>query len=768
MFAAHSRVTITEELAGGFSGSRVFVVQPLRHDGLPELPAVVKLGPFPLVQQEWQAYRQQVHNRLPGVAAIQGPPSAPRDGGWAGLRYPLVGSGTFNVESLQQYYGQAGAGDLRYVLEMRLFRQLGALWRFNRPAPAFALRDSYDTLLPVNLMLRPMDPPAGAHVHLLDAESCQSSDLEPGDYVRLREFVVTEREGRGAEITLNLPGAGEQQARSYRLRLLGKATPLELEVGGPVEDLTCRVVNTRRAILAAHVLELWGLAFEVDAGSFTLPGGRALPNPLARLPAILAARPTVRIAAIHGDLNPQNILVDAETREVRLIDFADARQDHVLHDLLRLETGIVTRLLPQSLHDAGLPPEVVVGLYERLAQEARATAEYAGPALAKAAAMLAAVRRTARDYLYDGEEWLEYWQGLSIYLLGAQKYGNLSPTAKKVGFLAAATTQQLLTQGALRAVQAPAPPPTTPAPNRPAPEVPPAARPAALGPQPFVPPPLHAETWYERLAVPWWLPAAVALAAVLILIGALSLLGDGDGVSGPALAASRAAAESTATAGAALSPAATPRVTSLPAADPATLTPTPPRTTAADSTTPDCALHGAGSSITILLDLSQSMHGAKLDSAILALKRFVACLHPSADIAVYTFADDVQALQPAGPVADVGEPLRQRLDTLFAGGESALYDAVCRVLETVSTEEEGRQSLFILLSDGPDTGSTDFTTEEEMLGCISEEVALYTIAYGPDAEGELLARMAEVAGGVALQADAQTIDRVLQGILLQQ
>lgn len=749
MFAGYSRVAITEELAGGFSGARVLVVHPLRADGLPELPAVVKFGPPYIIEQEWQAYQQHVQNRLPGVAAIQGPPRSPSGARWAGLRYPLVGSGTFTIETLQQFYQHADGDQLRYVLEQRLFRQLGALWRFSHPEPDFPLRDSYDYLLPVNLIIRPEPAPPGVPARRLGETGPAPRSLSPGDHVQLEGFVVSEVERDKGEITLNLPGP----ARSYRVRLKDGTAPHEFEVGTPITALTGRIITTRREILAVSALEIWGYTFDATAESFSLPGGRLLPNPLARLPAVLGASPTVRVAAIHGDLNPQNVLVDPETREVRPIDFADSRHDHVLHDLLRLETGIVTRLLPHSLNGAGLPPDVIVALYEQLAQEPDAALSRISPPLARAAVMLAAVRSAARTYLFDPDDWTEYWHGLTLYLLGAHKYTNLDVTAKKVAFLGAAAAQHLVAASALRARSA----------------LPPYAAPPAVSPfaddfpspkSPLVPPDVQS-TSQERTGLSWWLPALAALAAFLALLGLLWSTRDGEPAGTPPAVAAATAVTPT-TAPQLLAVPTRPRDT--PTAQPS---PTLPPVTAATFVPADCLPGDGGGSIIILFDISQSMHGEKLLSAVGALKQFITCLDPEAGIALFAFNDAVHPLEPAGRVRDVGTNLQDRLDTLFAEGNSALYDAVCQVVETAIDEDEAQRTTLILLADGPDAASTTIPTESDLLACIPAEITVHTIAYGSEADAELLARLAAHGDGVALEAEPETISETLLRIALQ-
>jgi serine/threonine protein kinase len=51
----------------------------------------------------------------------------------------------------------------------------------------------------------------------------------------------------------------------------------------------------------------------------------------------------------------QNILVDRQVGDVRLIDFGLARWDHVLHDFLRLETEVESKLVT-PLHS----PQVLI------------------------------------------------------------------------------------------------------------------------------------------------------------------------------------------------------------------------------------------------------------------------------------------------------------------------------------------------------------------------------------------------------------------------
>jgi hypothetical protein len=162
------------------------------------------------------------------------------------------------------------------------------------------------------------------------------------------------------------------------------------------------------------------------------------------------------MGTIHGDLNLENILVDPAIREINLIDFAAAREDHVLHDFLRLEAEVATKLIPDLLAQANLGAGVIRPFYEQLHQfmlepGLSTLPELPHPTLAKPFTMLASIRKAARHYFFKWDDWAEYYQGLVLYILGALKFANLdqmveapAPLPKQVAFLGAAVVTGLM------------------------------------------------------------------------------------------------------------------------------------------------------------------------------------------------------------------------------------------------------------------------------------------------------------------------------------
>ncbi|MBN1979749.1 MAG: protein kinase [Anaerolineae bacterium] len=416
---------------------------------------MVKIAPAALVEKEYEAYRTYIRDKLSGVAEIRSEPTLIPDGDWGGLRYHLVGSGIFEVESLLGFLRRASIKDVWHVLEKRLFARLEPLWRFSTPRPEFSLQASYDRLLPVNLLLAPATPPPGASVHLLKPNTAGSLPIGRGSYVRVEGFLVEEVDYPNQAITLNLPPPGNDLPASYRLRIQPVEPMPPCHEGDVASHLEGLVAATRHDLLQEQVARVLGQDI-ATAYTLGIPDEPeiTLPNPLTALPTILSEPQNVRIAGIHGDLNVENVLVDTDARDVSLIDFCMARRDHVLHDLLRLETGVVTRFLPKVLVEAGLPAETVCDLYEQVHHAVRRPGHLSAPqtlhsVLRKPFVILVSIREAARECLYDLDDWKEYYQGLTLYLMGALKFKNLdeapqAPLPKQVAFWGAAAAQKLL------------------------------------------------------------------------------------------------------------------------------------------------------------------------------------------------------------------------------------------------------------------------------------------------------------------------------------
>ena len=183
--------------------------------------------------------------------------------------------------------------------------------------------------------------------------------------------------------------------------------------------------------------------------------------------------------------------------------------------------------------------------------------------------------------------------------------------------------------------------------------------------------------------------------------------------------------------------------------------------------------------VIIALDISGSMEGPKIQSATEATAEFLDRLDPDDEVALLTFDDGVVALSEPQPVRNVVEGLSNRVMSLIADGNTALYAAVCEAVEIAAELKErdlagGESRLYgvVLLSDGEDTVGEP--TENQMfVTCLptnaeADGVKVFPIAFGDDAAEEVLARIADVTGGRMYRADPASISNVYLSISAEQ
>ena len=136
----------------------------------------------------------------------------------------------------------------------------------------------------------------------------------------------------------------------------------------------------------------------------------------------------------------------------------------------------------------------------------------------------------------------------------------------------------------------------------------------------------------------------------------------------------------------------------------------------------------------LVIDSSGSMNYVnKLESAKAAAKEYLAQMRPGDKAGIITFNTKVRLVQE---VTDSREALEKAIDSITAGGDTAIYDAILLAIETLNPLP-GRKAI-ILLTDGMDNAST--ATPEEALGSIGFGVlSISTIGFGeaPESEGEL-------------------------------
>jgi Ca-activated chloride channel family protein len=175
--------------------------------------------------------------------------------------------------------------------------------------------------------------------------------------------------------------------------------------------------------------------------------------------------------------------------------------------------------------------------------------------------------------------------------------------------------------------------------------------------------------------------------------------------------------------------------------------------------------------VLLVLDNSGSMGDEnKLEHAKQGLRGFLTNAAPQDRIGLMKFSARPQLLVPIAPFGANRTKLRTAVDQLFPEDDTALFQATADGLDVVKKQADtSRINAVVLLTDGQDTAGG--VSESQLLSRLEDEgraetggVRLYTIAYGSDADKDLLARFSGATGGKAFEGDNSNIDSVYLSI----
>ncbi len=150
----------------------------------------------------------------------------------------------------------------------------------------------------------------------------------------------------------------------------------------------------------------------------------------------------------------------------------------------------------------------------------------------------------------------------------------------------------------------------------------------------------------------------------------------------------------------------------------------------------------------LVIDTSNSMAGQPMADAVAAASAYVDQLPEDIDLAVV--AVSTQAQVRLSPTSDRGQ-VQQALGGLFAGGSTALYDALAAAADLIEDPAYTERRVLVL-SDGADTASVT-TLESALQRLVDAEAPVDTVAFQTtDTVVELLAGISADTGGQAYLA----------------
>ncbi len=168
--------------------------------------------------------------------------------------------------------------------------------------------------------------------------------------------------------------------------------------------------------------------------------------------------------------------------------------------------------------------------------------------------------------------------------------------------------------------------------------------------------------------------------------------------------------------------------------------------------------------LVMLLDTSGSMEGRKMDSARDAAIQFVEQMGEDDFITVIAFSDEPVTIIYHEQVGPARDQIVKALKGLVAGGYTSLYDAIGEAATVIGDTKTSQMSnAIVVLTDGLDTSSYRYSFGQDLIEmAVANDTTVFTIAYGDDADEDLLAELALKAHGNFYLGDEASIAAIYE------
>ena len=172
----------------------------------------------------------------------------------------------------------------------------------------------------------------------------------------------------------------------------------------------------------------------------------------------------------------------------------------------------------------------------------------------------------------------------------------------------------------------------------------------------------------------------------------------------------------------------------------------------------------------VVMDISGSMRGDKITSARSSLLQFVQKVDDRDRLQIDLFNDTITTLTPLTPIGEKRQQVLDSVSGIFEQNDTRLYDAVLSAYDDMQTEGDPNHiRAIVVLSDGADTVST--ATLDEVIHQIQASeseggnaIKIFTIAFGEDADANVLKSIADPSGGKQYDSSPETIQKIYDDI----
>jgi Ca-activated chloride channel family protein len=165
----------------------------------------------------------------------------------------------------------------------------------------------------------------------------------------------------------------------------------------------------------------------------------------------------------------------------------------------------------------------------------------------------------------------------------------------------------------------------------------------------------------------------------------------------------------------------------------------------------------------LVVDTSGSMAGKKLEATQLALQEFLDQIKGDQErVGLIEFSGQVNNIDPLDELGRNRQQIRRTIDSLEPGGDTALLDAVrAAYVRLQELDDDQRINAIVAMTDGRENASNvslrELEREIQQGNQAGIPVVIFTIAFGDNADFQVLSAIAEASGGQVRQGDLQTI-----------
>ncbi|MFO7169532.1 MAG: VWA domain-containing protein [Chloroflexota bacterium] len=170
--------------------------------------------------------------------------------------------------------------------------------------------------------------------------------------------------------------------------------------------------------------------------------------------------------------------------------------------------------------------------------------------------------------------------------------------------------------------------------------------------------------------------------------------------------------------------------------------------------------------IVLVVDVSGSMEGEKLEMVKAGLEAFLIRILPEDRVGLVSFASEASVDVVPAPLGENRIELGDAIRELRPIGKTAVYDGLMagkRLLDELPPTEDERIRAIVLLSDGQDNAST-ITLDQLREEFEESGISIFPVAYGEDADTAMLEHIVEFSRTMLVEGDTGDIGVIFDNL----